>query len=231
MILFFYHSNSHFLYNSLLHHIVSQFRDFVQQFHIVEPVGLQQKAVYSILEGSSRGFDFHSLLRKRLVRHFSITRIDNGIPFVLALYKKATKIVGFAPVLSHLRAMCNHWCTYSRFGNKRHDCLFNCGHITDQIAHTIACTSFWDIFFAVSGVSPFPIDIDAIVFIHVPHDACMFDKQMFILLGCHICFLTFHDCKHGSPFSSRRVLHHLFSYTRCHYASARLIRRLKFLLR
>ena len=137
-------------------------------------------------------------------------------------------MLGFAAPLSHLRAICNHWCTFSRFGNKDHPCVFGCGFQADRISHTAACPRFLEVFFGVCGVDTAHIDFDELALLSGAWIWSSVHRARFILLATHICFLCFHTCRHGTLFSARLVLHKLALYTRRHAKTALLVRHFKY---
>ena len=122
------------------------------------------------------------------------------------------------------------WCTHSRFGVKRHLCLFGCGHHTDQVAHSSSCPAFWRILCGIVGFDMPLIDIDAILLLHSSWIGSSNDIRAFVLLGTHICFIT-NSCRHGMPISRRLVTHNLYNYTRTHYKVTKLLRRVRYHMR
>ena len=122
----------------------------------------------------------------------------------------------------------NHWCTFSRFGNKDHPCCFGCGHNTDRIAHTLACPKFLDVFFGTCGIERVDIEFEEIAMLHGPWVGSCSQRAKFLILASHVCFLSYHACKHGTPFSARLVLHKLYHYTRRHYKTANFVRHFKY---
>ena len=143
------------------------------------------------------------------------------------MYELSAKSVGFAPPLSHLRAVCNHWCTFSRFGNKKHGCLFGCGSDTDRVSHTICCPKFWVIFCGVCDINSISPSLENIFLLNGPCFGYSFDCSVFAILASHVCFLCFNACRHGLPFNRRLVLHKLYSFTRTHCNAAKFLRHLK----
>ena len=87
---------------------------------------------------------------------------------------------------------------------------------------------FWELFFDVVSLDPFQVDLDVVFLLRVPQLGYSFDWQLLVLFGSHICFLVYHDIKHGAILSRRQVLHHVYSYTRNHYKTNKLVRRLKY---
>ena len=132
------------------------------------------------------------------------------------------------PPLSHLRALCNHWCTYSRFGNKTHPCCFGCGSPTDQIAHTLACPKFYNVFFGILGTLCPELAFDQVALLSGDWFDHSIHRARVILLATHICFLCYHSCKHGALFCSRLVLQKLYTYTRRHHKTATFVRHFKY---
>ena len=225
------HLDKKFLLRSPLHHIVFQFRRFVQEFNISDTCGLKQNDIYQQLDTRTRPYDFAFLVSKRLSRHFDEGTILHHVPSILRSYRQSLDLIGFAPTLTHLRTVCNHWCTHSRFGVKRHLCLFGCGHHTDQVAHSSSCPAFWRILCGIVGFDMPLIDIDAIHLLHSSWIGSSNDIRAFVLLGTHICFITYNSCRHGMPISRRLVTHNLYNYTRTHYKVTKLLRRVRYHMR
>ena len=121
-----------------------------------------------------------------------------------------------------------HWCTFSRFGNKDHPCVFGCGFPADRISHTAACPKFLEVFFGVCGVDTAHIDFDELALLSGAWIGSSVHRARFILLATHICFLCFHTCRHGTLFSARLVLHKLALYTRRHAKTALFVRHFKY---
>lgn len=208
--------------------MVFQHRRFEQEFPQFVGRKVSQKVAYSHLSGKRPAYDFKMLITKRLRRYFPLETMEPQLQVVLGLYKSSASTLGYAPALSHLRAICNHWCTYSRFGNKDHPCCFGCGYHTDQIAHTVACPKFWEVFFVTCGIAYQRIEFEEIALLHGPWIGESAHRARFVFLACHICFLSYHSCKHGAHFSSRLVLHKLYTYTRNHPKTAKFLRQLKY---
>ena len=109
-----------------MHHVIFHHRRFEQQFPQSAGKKVSQKEAYNHLIGC-RPYDVETLLTKRLGRYLPVESIAPRLKHVLGLYKSSSNVLGFAAPLSHLRAICNHWYTSSRFGNKDHPCVLGCG--------------------------------------------------------------------------------------------------------
>jgi len=222
------HLDYHFLHQSCLHHVVFQHSRFVQEFPQFVGKSISQKGAYALLAERLPQFDFKKLDAKRLHRHFDTENLEGQIQHVLDLYKSSSSTIGFAPPLSHLRAICNHWCTFSRFGQKCHPCCFGCGFESDRISHTTACPRFLEVFFGICGIHFDLLEFSDIMLLRGSWIAHSIHRAKFILLATHICFLCHNACRHGSHFSSRLVLHKLYTYTRTHSKTALFIKHFKF---
>jgi len=225
------HLDKNFLYRSSLHHIVFQYRRFVQEFCISDTEDISQKEAYKKLASKLPSFDFAQLYNKRMSRHFGEDVIIPRVSFILECYKKSSDVIGFAPVLTHLRTVCNHWCTHSRFGNKTRSCLFGCGHPNDQVAHSASCDAFWRIYCGIFNFRSPSFCKHSVLLFQSDWIRDDIDRICFILLGLHTCFLAYNACRHGQPLSRRLVVHKLYGYTRTHNKVTRLLRRLRCILR
>ena len=221
------HLDLHLLHQSCLHHVVSSLDGFVLEHPQYKDCMICQKDAYAILFAVRPEFNVLRLFRSRLVRHSIVLDVDARLLRVLAKYRDCISSLGFAPPLTHLRAICNHWCTYSRFGNKNHPCLFGCGHPSDCISHTLACPRFREVFFGICGITPAPLAFEDLVMLDGIWISTSPFRARFILLSCHTCFLVYHSCKHGAPFSSRLVSQKLATYTRRHTSAAKFVNRFK----
>ena len=221
------HLDRHFLFDSCLHHIVFQFRRFVQEFGDLGDDGISQSVAYKKLLERAIPFDFGLLFCKTLSRHFENESLNNHVPQIFACYRKSISKIGFAPLMTHLRAVTNHWCTSSRFGVKKRPCLFGCGFESDRISHTVCCPLFWDIFCGLCGFANHDIDLTTILLLRSEGISGIHDHCNFLLLGIHICFLCYNACRYGLTISRRIVLHKLFGYTRSHHCAAVFVRRLR----
>ena len=148
-------------------------------------------------------------------------RLDECVasPIVNSLimrYKASSRRFGYAVVFSHIRAICNHWCTRSRFGSKSAGCCFACGHSTDRIAHTLVCPRFWELFFSLTSFACQPLDLHDVLLLTLHRESCDSNLCDVLLIGTHICFLTYHSCKSGQTLSLRLVQHLLSHYCRSH---------------
>ena len=220
--------DSHFLHQSCLHHVVFQHTRFVQEFPNFAGKVISQKEAYSHLFESRPVFDYKALLVKRLARYFPLDDVSHRVHLVLESYRASTSTLGFAPPLSHIRAICNHWCTYSRFGHKDHPCCFGCGHGSDNIKHVIACPKFVEVFFGVCGIPSQHLEFDDIIFLNGDWIGSSSFRIKFVLLATHICFLCYNACRHGMHFSARLALHKLYTYTRKHHKTAVFLRHFKY---
>ena len=162
----------------------------------------------------------------RLCKYFEKGSFEHHVEGLLKLYRNSIPILGFAAVLSHIRALCNHWCTSSRFGRHPTHCHFGCGHNTDRISHTICCLKFWQLFAGVCKVCDFVMEEDSVL---LPSILAPVDHTLahFILLGSHICFLCFNHCRYHGSLNARSVAHHLSIYTRSHQQAALFVARLR----
>ena len=171
------------------------------------------------------------LLNIRLSRYLSEGSFELYINPILENYRNASARYGFALPLTHLRAISNHWCTASRFGNKFHECQFGCGYHTDQLAHTISCSKFWNLFFAITGVSLNDITLKDILVFDGP-TCCLGEEFVFyLMLGCNICFLCLNHCRYHGNLSKRVVVHHLHTFANSHYKIRALLRSVRSLSR
>ncbi len=222
------HLDFHFLHQTCLHHVIFQHNRFEQEFPQYAGLKISQKDAYKCLIANRPSFDFKLLLKKRLNRHFASENFESPLRSVLNHYKSSPPTLGFAPPLTHLRAICNHWCTHSRFGKKDHPCCFGCGFPTDRISHTVACPKFLEVFFVTCGINFVQIDFHDLVLLCGSWIGHSVHRARFILLATHICFLCYHSCKHGACFSARLVLHKLATYTRRHKKTAEFLRHFKY---
>ena len=142
---------------------------------------------------------------------------------LIQLYKNSTNTLGFAVIFSHVRAICNHWCTRSRFGIKNALCSFGCGFVSDRISHTLVCPCFWQLFFAFTHFDHLDMCLDDIILLFSDDSQCSASFRLIVLLGTHISFLCFHACKNGRTLNKRLVQHYLTSYCRNHRHAARLL--------
>ena len=225
------HIDKHFLYDSCLHHVVFQYRRYLQEFGVPASERISQADAYKMLASRIPSFDFHKLFLARMGRHFDKDLITRCSPHVLRVYKQSNGVLGFAPLLSHLRAVTNHWCTYSRFGVKTRQCLFGCGFCSDRVSHTVRCEKFWEIFCGILGFPSPGFDLAAIFLFDSEWIAHDIDKCNGVLLGLHTCFLCFHACKHGQTLNRRLVLHKLHGFTRSHANAIKFMRRTRRKLR
>ena len=221
------HLDFHFLQQTSLFHVTSEFRSFKRSFpgSTDNPT---QKEAYKCLFSIRPVFDMQRLLVARLRRYMPLDDLAPKVLHVLEIYRQSPPTLGFAPALSHLRAICNHWCTYSRFGNKEHHCCFGCGFPNDKISHTLACPKFLEMFFRTCGIQFFSLDFCDIALLCGPWISSSVLRMRFALVASHVCFLCYHSCKHGSHLSDRLVLHKLFTYTRRHPKTAKFLRHLKY---
>ena len=222
------HLDHHFLHKSCLHHVVFQHQRFVQEFPQFVGEKITQKGAYALLAERLPRYDFQSLISRRLNRYFSTEPLGPQIQNVLDQYKSAHQSLGFAPALSHLRAICNHWCTHSSFGHKNHLCCFGCGFESDRVSHTVACPKFLEIFFGVCGIQYHPIEFEDIILLRGSWISLSAHRARFILLAVHICFLCYHACRHHTHLSSRLITHNLYTYTHTHIKTASFLRHFKY---
>ena len=211
------HLDKHFLYDSCLHHIVFQYRRFAQEFGDLDVERIPQALAYKKCLRGSHHLLFCRFLGDRLNRFFDHMTLRQYMPKVIAEYRRSTSVLGFAPALTHLRAVANHWCTFSRFGVKRHSCLFGCGADRD----------IWEILCGICGLHNPGFDLASILLFKSDWVAVSVDHRNFILLGIHICFLVYNSCRHGQRISRRLVLHRLCGYTRSHPKAAKFVRRVR----
>ena len=185
---------------------------------------ITQKEAYKTLLDNAPIFPFATFVFNRLARHLPDTMYSTHIPRLLDIYKTSSQKIGYAPALTHLRAIGNHWCTYSRFGIKRHTCLFGCGFESDRIAHTLFCHHFLLVFFEACGLVAPVLTLENAFLLTGEWFESSHDHACFGLLASHLCFLCFNACKHGMAFNRRLVIHKLADYCRNHLLAAKFIK-------
>ena len=215
---------THFLYNSCLHHVVFQYRRYLQEFGDNGSEPISQSKAYKTLLTNVPAYDFCQFFCKRLVRYFDKDCISVRAPIVITEYRRASTFIGFAPIFTHVRAIGNHWCTNSRFGSKKVPCLFRCGYESDRLAHTIACHAFWDIYFGIFHLTNPGIDLHCALLFESEWIGTCSDRCRFIMLGIHVCFLAFNAVRHGQLMSRRLVTHKLHGYIKTHPGARSFIR-------
>ena len=162
------HLDYHFLHQSCLHHVVFQHSRFEQEFPQFVGQKVSQKVAYQCLSGKRIPYDFKRLVSARLARYFPLESFESCIPSALDHYKSSHATLGFAPALSHFRIICNHWCTFSRFGKKDHPCCFGCGFHSDLVSHTVVCPKFLKLFFGTCRIPYHSIEFRDLVLLRGP---------------------------------------------------------------
>ena len=182
-----------------------------------------QKKIYQKLSSRETPFNFHSFVSLKANRILSVSPCEVVVKKVVDSYSFASS-KSFSLTFTHIRTISNHWCTRSRFGAKNRGCLFGCGNISDNIKHTCCCPSFWDAFFSVSNICAFPVNLENVV--TFSNDSIPLNETQIksILIGLHIAFLCFHDCRHGKAFSQRLVQHHMSHFMRKHKKVSSVLR-------
>jgi len=216
------------LRSTSVHSIVSAYQTFTASHSsCLVPESSTQAQIYNALVEDHPSFDFITFLTRKLTRYFEVGSFEHSVEHLLLSYKYCSHNCSFAMTLTHLRAICNHWCTASRFGNKRHACQFGCGHHTDQLAHSICCPKFWHIFRCILHSPDFPFEPENILLLSDGSTIDDKDRCNITLLGTHICFLCFNYCRHNGPLTRRVVLHHLYHFSKTHSKVRLLVRRFR----
>ena len=203
--------------------VCEAYRDFLAMHDVVSLGTFSQKKVYQALLPGATPFDIAAFLQRKLSILLGDVPSRDQVTVLINVYSFISKKFAFALTFTHIRAVCNHWCTRSRFGNKTSGCVFGCGHENDRITHSICCTLFWDFFFECIKIHPISISLEEVLLLSDDIEMLCCDRQHVIMIGLHILFLTFNSCRHGAVLDKRLVNHHLVHFCRSHRAVARRI--------
>jgi hypothetical protein len=212
-----------YLSNTCIETISTGLEFFISRFALDDITHFSQKDVYKKINDELDCFSVETYLQRKLFMRIDVVPEISLVNSLVLRYRTASRKFGFAITFSHVRAVCNHWCTRSRFGNKTSGCCFGCGHISDRIAHTLICPRFWEFFFSLTHYDCQPlafIDVLLLTLESNPFDGNLSDL---LLIGTHICFLSYHSCKGGKTLDRRLVQHFLSHYCRSHPRVGRFI--------
>ena len=202
--------------SSCINSVCGEYANFIARMDI-DSIGIgSQKRIYKALIELEPPFDFAGMLSIKCSRLLEFMPIDSQISNLISIYSRASRSLAFAITFTHLRVICNHWCTKSRFGIKNSPCIFSCGHCNDRITHVVTCNVFWQLFFNITNISPFGLPLESILLFTNDYSFIGEDKCCLVLIGIHICSLCFNSCRHGRTIDARLVQHHLSHFCRTH---------------
>ena len=217
-----------FINSSCIESVCEAYSYYTSRCTVDELSSISQKNVYQSLLNSGDPFDVVSYLKRKLDMRFEIDDVisfdEDTVCSLVQSYRVCSKKFGFAVTFSHVRAVCNHWCTKSRFGNKSAGCAFGCGHPNDRIAHTLICPKFWELLFSFTHTDLIDLDLFDVLLLFHHYDNSFASLRSIVLIGTHMCFLFYHACRHGKTFDRRLLQHHLSHYCRSHRNVAKAIR-------
>jgi len=114
----------------LKHFTIGHDQDAIDSFP-QRPVPSQAKIYKGIVSGELR-ISLDAFF-KRLAHFFKKGTFEQFVPHICSIYPRINKDICKAAAFSHLRAVCNQWCTSSRFGNNYKNCLDGCGCPKDNL--------------------------------------------------------------------------------------------------
>ena len=148
-------------------------------------------------------FDWKVFLLKRVHKFFE-EGSHNRIEDLPHIYGKNKGRLGPKFISTHLRTICNQWCSSRRFGMAPGSCPFGCAEGDDSIAHCLLCPHFEAISRRVI-VIPRRLSLAALLLFE--HDGCELDdlECSQCLFYVYICFCAFNSCKHGRKCNLRLI--------------------------
>ena len=108
-------------------------------------------------------------------------------------------------VSSHVRTICNHWCTRRRFGIDKGRCVFGCGFGDDCISHSLTCPSFCTIASKSVRFDSKYISLVPLLLFHTNDGVVEPFIQAKILIYVHVCFMAHNMCRHGKTMGFNMV--------------------------
>ena len=108
---------------------------------------------------------------------------------------------------SHIQLVLNQWCSRRRFGGEPRPCLFDCGHHSDALEHSIVCPCFQRLFHDWHGLHDLSLTLDQILLLSYGSDGDIPRMDHYVLAYVHVCFACFNACRHGDTLTRRMVIH------------------------
>ena len=212
-----------FINQSCIETVCTGLEFFMSRFAVDDMNHFSQKTAYKMICDGLNDFSSEQYLTRKLQMRLDETVSSPIINSIIMNYRASSRKFGYAVTFSHVRAICNHWCTRSRFGSKSAGCCFSCGHHTDRIAHTLVCPKFWQLFFSLTNFDYQPLDLHDVLLLTHHKEHCDSALCNVLLIGTHLCFLAYHSCKSGQTLSPRLVQHLLSHYCRSHCNVAKFL--------
>lgn len=129
-------------------------------------------------------------------------------PTIIHCYMSLAKSYKPNFVASHLRALCNQWCTSRRFQSIPKRCPFCHLDQNDSIEHCLECNFFQSIYhpyFQRDGTCFTTGEV--ITFGHIGTETP--SDSGYYILYVHIAYLSYNSCAHGQNLSRRLLVRHL----------------------
>ena len=219
-----HHYDKVIIHKSLLHNVVDAYHQYVITCDSPPPESLSQAEIHKNIASSHPQFDFLASLTFKLGKTFVAGSFEHLTQHLLDIYLVSSRRLAFACTFNHLRVICNHWCTKSRFGHKNSPCVFGCGHCNDRISHVAICPTFWNLFLSHIGHPPTTPSVENVFLLSENGIALDEDSSLLLIVGIHICFLCFNSCRHGLSLDSRMIAHFVSHVSRKHLGISRFLR-------
>ena len=116
-----------FINQSCIETVSAGFQFFTSRFVLDDMLHFSQKEAYNMIYDHLNDFSLEQYLTRKLQMRLDECVASPIVNSLIMRYKASSRRFGYAVVFSHIRAICNHWCTSTRFGKEIRPCLFGCG--------------------------------------------------------------------------------------------------------
>jgi hypothetical protein len=165
----------------------------------------QSKVHKLLLHANHSRLEFcRSTFQRRLSRFFEVGTFEHCIDHIFAMYRLLGSKYKQCIIVSHLRAVCNQWCTNRRFGLVARHCLFCSAH-SDSLEHYLVCARFASHFCSAINHDFFlPTTENLLCLTHLGNDLNT-KAAAFCCIYLHTAFRCYNSCRHGKKMSLRLI--------------------------
>jgi len=164
-----------------------------------------QKFIYSRYFQRVSKVSFCAFLARRIIFFLDVDGLESYCEGILKIYTR----IKVDPRLksTHVKAICNAWCSNSRFGGEALACPFCCEpnfYANDRVAHAISCPSFVAAFCEFYGLDMFPFHGNFVKLLLTGNNFSLSNLGIkAVLFYIYLCFGCYNHSRHGISFDKR----------------------------
>ena len=150
-------------------------------------------------------FNIRDMLARRLARFGVDDTSSDCVRKLLGCYVALAKKFKPNVISTHLRTICNQWCTSRRFQSRNIPCPFGCGSGEDKIEHCLTCPTLQGMIHSYFGYELLHFDNLDIVTLGSLTDHPKAPIEYLVLYN-HFAYLMYNTIKHGGLCNTRQFI-------------------------